>query len=91
VLLLGWLKKAIFDNIATYRGSFFGVKSEFTKMPMAICMGMQLVWMFLDILNDLNNKNYKLCLQKIIQVDGKIKTACPLFLLNIKTSSYEKH
>jgi hypothetical protein len=47
--------------------------------------------MFLDILNDLNNKNYKLCLQKIIQVDGKIKTACPPFLLNIKTSSYEKH
>jgi len=48
-------------------------------MPMAKCMGMQLVWMFLDILNDLNNKNYKLCVQKIIQVDGKIKTACTLF------------
>jgi hypothetical protein len=30
-------------------------------------------------------------MQKIIQVDGKIKTAGPLFLLNIKTSSYEKH
>jgi hypothetical protein len=91
VLLLGWLKKAIFDNTVTYKGSFFGEKSEFTKMPMVKCMGMQLVWMFLDIFNDLNNKNYKLCLQKIIQVDGKIKTACTLFLLNIKTSSYEKH
>jgi hypothetical protein len=56
VLLLGWLKKAIFDNTATYRASFFGEKSEFTKMPMVKCMGMQLVWMFLDIFNDLNNK-----------------------------------
>ena len=25
-------------------------------MPKATCMGMQLVWMFLDIFNDLNNR-----------------------------------
>lgn len=44
----GSVKKSNFYNTATYRGSFFGVKSEFTKMPMARCMGMQLVWMFLN-------------------------------------------